>query len=319
MNMFATLLRREYHENRAGFLWTPIVVGALFTMLTIVGLAVAVAKGNNAGLVIDGVPISELVGRLGAEELAKLGNGIDIALGGIWTLIQAALFFVVLFYLLGALFDDRRDRSVLFWKSLPVSDAKTVLSKAASAVFVAPILAWAVSVAFGLLFLVVLSLYVLTLGLNPLTTIWGPATPVSVFVSSFAMVPLTALWSLPMVGWMLLCSAFAGNRPFLWAIGAPALAGLMLAWLGVLKVFRDGAEFYWQHVFLRIVAGVVPGNWMWFANGDAAEVEIAAGRLAGFAVASASSLLTNPATWIGAVIGIAMIWGAIELRRRVSE
>jgi ABC-2 type transport system permease protein len=319
MNMFATLLRREYHENRAGFLWTPIVVGALFTVLTIVGLAVAVAKGNNAGLVIDGVPISELVGRLGTEELSKLGNGIDIALGGIWGLIQAALFFVVLFYLLGALFDDRRDRSVLFWKSLPVSDAKTVLSKAASAVFVAPLLAWAVSVAFGLLFLVVLSLYVLTLGLNPLTTIWGPATPVSVFVSSFAMVPLTALWSLPMVGWMLLCSAFAGNRPFLWAIGAPALAGLMLAWLGVLKVFRDGAEFYWQHVFLRIVAGVVPGNWMWFANGDAAEVEIAAGRLAGFAVASASSLLTNPATWIGAVIGIAMIWGAIELRRRVSE
>ena len=320
MNAFATLLRREYQENRAGFLWTPIVVGAVFTLLTTIGLVAAMVQGPKAGLVIDGVAVSELVGRLGPEELAKLGGGLDVALGMLWVLLQAALYFVVLFYLLGALFDDRRDRSVLFWKSLPVSDAKTVLSKAASAVFVAPLIAWAVSVAFGLVFLVVLSAYALWLGLNPLTAIWGPASPLSVFAATFAMVPLTALWSLPMIGWMLLCSAFAGQRPFLWAIGVPALTGLMLAWLGVLKVFRDGAEFYWQHIFLRLVTSAVPGSWMWF-EGEASSLSFDPGTtsMLGAMLSGAQSLVANPATWIGAVIGAALIFGAIELRRRVSE
>jgi ABC-2 type transport system permease protein len=320
MKAFATLLRREFQENRAGFLWTPIVVGAVFTLLTTIGLVAAMIKGPKAGLMINGVAVSELVGRLGPEELVKLGGGLDVALGVLWVLLQAALYFVVLFYLLGALFDDRRDRSVLFWKSLPVSDAKTVLSKAASAVFVAPLIAWTVSVAFGLVFLVVLSAYALWLGLNPLTAIWGPASPLSVFAATFAMVPLTALWSLPMIGWMLLCSAFAGQRPFLWAVGVPALTGLMLAWLGVLKVFRDGAEFYWQHIFLRLVTSAVPGSWMWF-DGKASSLSFDPGTTSMVAsmLSGAQLLVANPATWIGAVIGAALIFGAIELRRRVSE
>jgi ABC-2 type transport system permease protein len=319
MKTLATLLRREYQENRAGFLWTPIVVGAVFTLLTLIGLATAMVKGPKAGLVIDGVPVSELVDRLGPSELAKLGGGIDVALGGLWALLQAALYFVVLFYLLGALFDERRDRSVLFWKSLPVSDAKTVLSKAASAVFVAPLIAWAVSAAFGLVFLVVLSVYALWLGLNPVTAIWGPASPLSVFAVTLAMVPLTALWSLPMVGWMLLCSAFARQRPFLWAIGVPVLVGLWLAWLGVLRVFRDGAEFYWQHVFLRLTTSVVPGNWLWFDGSGGLDFDPGTGSLATTLLDGAGALVTNPATWIGAVVGAALVAAAIEVRRRVSE
>ncbi len=320
MNAFVTLLRREYQENRAGFLWTPIVVGAVFTLLTLVGIAAAMVKGPKAGLVIDGVPVSELIGRLGPEELAKLGGGLDVALGGLWVLVQAALYFVVLFYLLGALFDERRDRSVLFWKSLPVSDAKTVLSKAASAVFVAPLIAWAVSVAFGLVFLVVLSGYALWLGLNPVTAIWGPASPLSVLAATFAMVPLTALWSLPMVGWMLLCSAFAGQRPLLWAIGLPALTGLMLTWLGVLRVFRDGAEFYWQHVFLRLTTSILPGSWSWFDGaGFGIGFDPASTSIAASLVSAAQSLVTNPATWIGALVGAVLLAASAEVRRRLGD
>ena len=55
--------------------------------------------------------------------------------------------FVVFFYCLGSLYDERKDRSVLFWKSLPVSDRDTVLSKALSALVVAPTLAIAVGIA----------------------------------------------------------------------------------------------------------------------------------------------------------------------------
>ncbi|GAE49902.1 membrane protein [Xanthomonas arboricola pv. pruni str. MAFF 311562] len=60
------------------------------------------------------------------------------------------LAFVVFFYSLGSLYDDRRDRSVLFWKSLPVSDVQTVLSKAAWALLLAPLIAIVIGVLVGL-------------------------------------------------------------------------------------------------------------------------------------------------------------------------
>jgi ABC-2 type transport system permease protein len=134
------------------------------------------------------------------------------------------------------------------------------------------------------------------------------------------MVPLTALWSLPMIGWMLLCSAFAGQRPFLWAVGVPALTGLMLAWLGLLKVFRDGVEFYWQHIFLRLVTSAVPGSWMWF-DGKVSALDFDPGTTSTlpWVLSAAQVLFANPATWIGALIGAALLVAAIEVRRRVSE
>ena len=42
---------------------------------------------------------------------------------------------------------ERRDRSILFWKSLPVSDATTVLSKASIPLVVVPLVTFAVTVA----------------------------------------------------------------------------------------------------------------------------------------------------------------------------
>ena len=53
-------------------------------------------------------------------------------------MVNIVLGVVVFFFCLGALFDDRKDRSVLFWKSLPISDQATVLSKVAMALVVAP-------------------------------------------------------------------------------------------------------------------------------------------------------------------------------------
>src|SRR3546814_18250586 len=92
-----------------------------------------------------------------------------------WPLI--ALAFVVFFYCLGALYDDRKDRSVLFWKSLPLSDSQTVLSKAASALLVAPLIATLAALATMLGFLVVASVMVMIHGGNPVALLWGPGSP----------------------------------------------------------------------------------------------------------------------------------------------
>src|SRR3546814_13401578 len=96
------------------------------------------------------------------------------------------LAFVVFFYCLGALYDERKDRSVLFWKSLPVSDAQTVLSKVGSAVVVAPVLAVIASLVTMIGFMVMLSIVVLFHGGNQWTLLWGPASPLTIAPGTLA-------------------------------------------------------------------------------------------------------------------------------------
>ena len=92
---------------------------------------------------INGLDLGMLTSKMSPEDMRQLGGAIDASLlaSSLWPFI--AMTFVVFFYCLGALYDERKDRSVLFWKSLPLSDRDTVLSKVASAVVVAPLIATA--------------------------------------------------------------------------------------------------------------------------------------------------------------------------------
>ena len=85
--------------------------------------------------------LGQISSKMDAEAVRNLAGGIDVAslTSSLWPMI--VLGFVVFFFCLGSLYDERKDRSVLFWKSLPLSDGETVLSKAASALVVAPSLA----------------------------------------------------------------------------------------------------------------------------------------------------------------------------------
>src|SRR3546814_20822192 len=77
--------------------------------------------------------LQRVISEMDAGDLSKVGFALDVAMYSAMGLLVVVLGFVVFFYCLGALYDDRRDRSILFWKSLPVSDASTVLSKVFSA------------------------------------------------------------------------------------------------------------------------------------------------------------------------------------------
>src|SRR5690606_11488023 len=143
------------------------------------------------------------------------------------------------FYCLGALYDERKDRSVLFWKSLPLSDSSTVLSKVVSAVVVAPLLATIAAILTMFGFLALISLVVLFYGGNPVSLLWGPASPALISLQYIAAIPLYALWAMPTIGWLLLCSSWARSKPYLWAIMIPLFAGIFVAWLEFLGVFED--------------------------------------------------------------------------------
>ncbi|KQY52562.1 ABC-2 transporter permease [Lysobacter sp. Root494] len=319
------LLKREFWEHKGGFFWAPLVAGGISLLLTILGIIFgeitarrAMARGDlqiDGEVIINGLDLGALTGRLGPKEMTELGQGIDLSLfvASAWPFV--VLGFVVFFYCLGALYDDRKDRSVLFWKSLPVSDRDTVVSKGISALLVAPILALAASLITMAGFMLILSVVVLLHGGNPFTLLWGPGNPLSVVGAFLIGIPVYALWALPTAGWLLLCSAWARSKPFLWAIMIPVFSGIFVSWFDVTKLFNLDSSWYWKHIVGRALLGTFPGSDLPYQEGFGEGAGDVHGTLHHLSATSALNTLSSPEIWIGAVVGLVMIYGAIRLRR----
>lgn len=319
MNRYVTLLKREYWEHRGGFLWAPVWTAVALLVMSLIGMGVASWHANRTfdGEIKIGVPLQKLLSEVPPDEMAKLGLGYEAGLGGFWLVMQIVLFFVLFFYLLGSLYDDRRDRSILFWKSLPVSDTETVLTKVAVAAIGAPLLAWAVTVLMHLGFLAVLGLFVLGHGLSPMELVWGPAEPLALAAKLLAIVPVNALWAMPAIGWLLLVSAFARSKPFLWAVALPVALGVAINTFELLEAIRVPDTWYWQHVVARILTSLVPASWFGQAFIERAEQVDANGpgpeMLVDWSVIGGA--LGSMELWIGVVAGAAMIAAAVHFRR----
>ena len=129
-------------------------------------------------------------------------------------------------YLLGCLYNDRKDRSILFWKSMPVSEWEEVLSKLAVALVVAPAIFIAVSILTQLACVVLAMLVVWRMDMDPFQLVLGNIDFVPLFLNQIGGWVLTALWVAPAYAWLLLASAAARRSPFMLAI-APVV-GLMV-------------------------------------------------------------------------------------------
>jgi len=327
---FALLLRREYWEHRGGFLWAPVIASAISLLLTavlfVIGMVTMRKAGSDAGIHLDdgttmsinGLDLGVLAAQMSPADKAQLAAGIDITmmLASTWPYI--VMMFVMFFYCLGALYDERKDRSVLFWKSLPVSDGETVLAKVVSAVLVIPLIATLVAIATMLVFLAMLSVVVMIHGGNPIELIWGPGHPLAISLSVLAAIPVYAIWALPTVGWLMLCSAWARSVPFLWAVLVPLLAGLFVTMSNLMRLSGLGAEWFWTNIVARMLLGVVPFTRHDFARMDGADLE-GSGLMQLIEPAAVWSNLLQPNLWIGAAAGVAMLVLAARLRRWRDE
>src|SRR2546428_13053825 len=152
-----------------------------------------------------------------AKQRALIGMPYDIAA----MMLILTAFIVGFFYCLDALYGERRDRSILFWKSLPVSDLTTVLSKATIPLVVLPLIIFAIIVTTQFIMLLWSSVVLLPSGLAGTT--W---TRFNLFAQSlillYSLIAL-ALWHAPIYAWLLLVSSWARRATFLWAV-IPLLA-----------------------------------------------------------------------------------------------
>ncbi|MGA9332913.1 MAG: hypothetical protein WBV39_01425 [Rudaea sp.] len=322
MTTFTWLLKREYWEHRGGFLRAPMITAAIFLALTLMALITAEITAHRFNLDFNNMHIQQLAQQISENDIAKVNAGIDVGLLGLGAPIGIVLFFVVFFYLLGALYDDRRDRSVLFWKSLPLSDAQTVLSKVVAAMFVAPVLSVAAMIALHLGFLILLSLYALIHGINPFPLLWSPLQLLKIWFALIALIPVNAIWALPCIGWLLLVSSYARSKPFLWAIAVPVIAGVVVWWIDLMSQLSLPRTWFWEHVAGRALFSVFPGSWV---NGSIFRqlvhyhgegVDPLSSMLS---IDSLKNLLSSADLWVGAIVGIAMIAGSIWFRRKRTE
>lgn len=322
MTTFGWLVKREYWEARRGFLWAPFWAAASIIIITILGIIageVMKARMGMEHIYMGGVSLSQMLNQASDNDVAQFVKGLDATMLLFGFIAAVVLSFVVFFYLLGALYDDRRDRSILFWKSLPLSDTSTVLSKVVAGILLAPLIAVGIVLAGYIVTQVIVSLWLLVHGVNPLRFVWGHAEPYSVWLHLLAMIGVNAVWALPTVGWLLMWSAAVRSKPFLWAIIVPIVAGVLNIWVGLLGLPHVGQDFYWGNIAGRLLLSIVPGSWI-APNADGLGLRFHnPDDFAQISYAAMGHAFTMPQMWIGAAVGIALIAAAIWFRRWRDE
>ncbi len=202
-------IRRELWENRSICL-APLAAAA-FILLGFMISTIGMPGRRRAVLLLNP-----------AQQRAAIGQPYEFAA----LLIMFTTSVVAIFYCLEALHAERRDRSILFWKSLPVSDRTTVLSKASIPLVVLPLVTFAVTVTTQYLMMLWSSLVLLPSGLSATTwTRFGLFQQATMLL--YHLVTVHALWYAPFYGWLLLVSAWARRAPFLWAALPPLAIGIV--------------------------------------------------------------------------------------------
>ncbi len=274
-------LRRELWENRSIYA-APLIAAALFLFGFLISLVRLPARVRAAEL-------------LGPARLVEL---IEKPYDWIALLIMGTTFIVGLFYCLDALQSERRDRSILFWKSLPVSDLTTVLAKAIIPIVVLPLLSFAITVATQGIMLLLSTAVFLGSGLD-VAMLWSH---VSLFRMSlmlfYHLLGVHGLYYAPFFGWLLLVSGWARRATFLWA-------ALPLVAIGVVEKIAFNTSYWAKMMGSRLEGG---------PQGVAFPMP---GMAAGHPMAHLNPLvfLSSPGLWIGLLVTAACLAAAVRLRR----
>jgi ABC-2 type transport system permease protein len=204
---------------------------------------------------------------------------------------------VAIFYCLDALNSERRDRSILFWKSLPVSDLTTVLSKACVPLVVLPLLTFAITIVTQSIMLLISTAALMGSG-RSVAVLWNG---LPLFQTSpgllYHLLVIHGLWYAPIFGWLLLVSAWARRAAFLWA--ALPLFAISVA---------ERIAFNTSH-FAGMLANRISGG------GEGAPVTASGMSMDLMPAGGPVQFLVSPGLWIGLAVAAAFLGAAVWLRR----
>jgi ABC-2 type transport system permease protein len=204
--------------------------------------------------------------------------------------LMAATLLVAVFYCLDALHGERRDRSILFWKSLPVSDLTTVLSKASIPLIILPLITFLITVALHCIMLLA-SVAVLLAGGQSLAMLGHLSLGLTWTELLYHLVVGHGFFYAPFYGWFLLVSAWARRGTFLWAVLPPLVVGVLE------KILFNTSHF----------ATLIGSRFGLGGQNKATGIAAMIGDV---------PALSSPGLWIGMFLTALFLFAAVQLRRR---
>jgi ABC-2 type transport system permease protein len=282
-----TLVRREFWEHRA--LWlAPLCMAALLALVAAIG-RIHIDMDEGPGLTSE-------------SQRVALFSIIQFVLA--MPLYLVALF-VGSYYLLDCLYAERKDRSILFWKSLPVSDGLTVCSKLLVALVVVPFGVFALALLAHLVYSAILGARV-SLGSLPPVLTWNSYEWLRTEAVMFLVTFFAVLWWAPIAGYLLLISAWVRRAPILWAT-LPFVLGPVLEWVAFGTRYLLGFIDYRVNGIWEILGvghvNIVSKHGLHHPVGTALEV------------LDFRRALTSIDLWLGLAATAALVYAAIRIRR----
>jgi ABC-2 type transport system permease protein len=238
MKRILALIRREFWENKGAFRTTPMVIGGICIALMFMAIFTTVHIDNEL------YTFKQAMRLLAQQPVESIAGHLQQSMIGISILFTVVMSCVVFFYLLGALYDDRKDRSILFWKSMPASDLQTIASKLLSAMFVVPLIFWVVLVLTQVLMIITAAVMILSVGQNPWTLFISELHPLHAWSIVLCSYLASSIWFLPLYGWLLFVSAFAPRIPLLFAVIPPVVVAFLQLWIDFLRTFTFNTSLF---------------------------------------------------------------------------
>ncbi len=297
------MIKREIWEHRSIWL-TPIAIAAISILGTLTALMFAGEFAQELDLALFGA--QNLAGE--TERKAVL-SGLFFGSSGLFFL---ALGILTIFYSLDSLYAERKDKSILFWRSLPVTDAETVVSKLMVALLVIPAVSIIAIIGTHLVNLIVTSAWVSIKGGDAGLLIWGSATLFSDWLSLLIIVYAAAIWMSPFVGWFLFVSAYTKRAPFM-------MAFLPLVLIPMLEGIFNSSGVFAKVVWGRLSSIPIHSGVDIEAFFDEDKFEVNEQMVSVLAHIDIGRFLTSTSMWAGLIVCGLLSFGAIYVRRFRDE
>jgi len=290
------LIRRELWEHRSLYV-TPAVIGLIVTLMTITG-QVSVSAFDQA---VD-------VAILGGSNLSdtERGAALTVLMVAVTSLFALGMCVLSVFYALDALFAERKERSILFWRSMPCTDSETVISKLLTALIVIPLITFAAVAVTHVIVTTITGIWISIQGGDAGHLVWSAAPFADNWIATFVFLLALPLWLSPFIGWFLFVSAFTKRSPMLMAF-LPIFILPMLE-RSLLRTHAFAEAFFVRTATMPLFGGINPSDIL-----DEDEVRLQGVSL--IDLMDVGGFLSSPGLWIGIAVCALFTAAAIYVRR----
>lgn len=288
-------IKKEFWEYKGILTILPILVVAVTVLFPAINLMLGNIVHHNLEMGLKNLEAMQHTEQIGLFVVGMLGV--------IFMPFAITAFFVQLYYFVACLFDEKRDLSAVFWRSLPVSDTHSVLYKLVFGAFVIPAVFFLVATG-----VVIIGLILATIGMGVISSsydislwgiLWSGDWISNILIVWLNIIPF-ALWMLPLFAWLMLASIFANKAPFLWAILPVALVLMVEAF--ITSYLHLPEPFF----------GSMLSDYFNFTHTDNVNIRIELGKGSKMAIWSA---LADKVSVIALILSGAMLYAAMWLRK----